>query len=65
MYSLIPAEHQAVVKTIVEEVQGRIPVTVGTGFNRQMAIELAQQSSHAGGDATRNLSHRRDMESPS
>jgi len=39
MYSLTPAEHQAVVKTIVEQVQGRIPVIAGTGFNRQMAID--------------------------
>ncbi len=50
MYSLTPAEHQAVVKTIVEEVRGRIPVIAGTGFNRQMAIELAQQSAQAGAD---------------
>ena len=50
MYSLTPAEHQAVVKTIVEQVQGRIPVIAGTGFNRQMAIELAWQSAHAGAD---------------
>jgi 5-dehydro-4-deoxyglucarate dehydratase len=44
MYSLTPAEHQSVVKAMVEEVQGKIPVIAGTGFNRQMAIELAQQS---------------------
>ena len=50
MYSLTPAEHQAVVKAIVEEVQGKIPVIAGTGFNRQMAIELAQQSAQAGAD---------------
>ena len=50
MYSLTPAEHQAVVKTIVEEVQGKIPVIAGTGFNRQMAIELAQRSAQAGAD---------------
>jgi 5-dehydro-4-deoxyglucarate dehydratase len=50
MYSLTPAEHQAVVKAIVEEVRGKIPVIAGTGFNRQMAIELAQQSAQAGAD---------------
>jgi 5-dehydro-4-deoxyglucarate dehydratase len=50
MYSLTPAEHHAVVETIVEEVQGKIPVIAGTGFNRQMAIELAQQSVQAGAD---------------
>jgi 5-dehydro-4-deoxyglucarate dehydratase len=48
MYSLTPAEHQAVVKSVVEEVRGKIPVIAGTGFNRQMAIELAQQSANAG-----------------
>jgi 5-dehydro-4-deoxyglucarate dehydratase len=50
MYSLTASEHGMVVKTIVEEVHGRIPVIAGTGFNRQMAIELAQQSAHAGAD---------------
>jgi Dihydrodipicolinate synthetase family len=50
MYSLTPAEHQAVVKSIVEEVHGKIPVIAGTGFNRQMAIELAQQSRKTGAD---------------
>ena len=50
MYSLTPSEHLAVVKTIVEEVSGKIPVIAGTGFNRQMAIELAQQSAHVGAD---------------
>ncbi len=50
MYSLTPAENLAVVETIVDEVQGKIPVIAGTGFNRQMAIELAQQSAQAGAD---------------
>ena len=50
MYSLTPAELLAVVKTIVEEVRGQVPVISGTGFNRQMAIELAQQSAQAGVD---------------
>jgi len=34
MYSLTPAEHQAVVNAIVEEVQGKIPVLVDGGFRR-------------------------------
>jgi 5-dehydro-4-deoxyglucarate dehydratase len=50
MYSLTPAELLSVVKTIVEEVRGQVPVISGTGFNRQMAIELAQQSAQAGVD---------------
>ena len=50
MYSLTPAELLSVVKTIVEEVRDQLPVISGTGFNRQMAIELAQQSAQAGVD---------------
>ena len=50
MYSLTPLEHQAVVRTVVEEVGGKLPVISGTGFNHQMAIELAQQSAEAGVD---------------
>jgi 5-dehydro-4-deoxyglucarate dehydratase len=51
MYSLTPAEHLEVVKATVEEVHGQIPVMAGTGFNWQLAIELAQQSERAGADA--------------
>jgi 5-dehydro-4-deoxyglucarate dehydratase len=51
MYSLTPAEHLEVVKATAEEVNGRIPVIAGTGFNVPMAIELAQQSARAGADA--------------
>ena len=47
VYSLTPSEHLAVVQTIVEEVRCKVPVIAGTGFNRQMAIELAQQSARA------------------
>ncbi len=50
MYSLTPSEHLSVVKTIIEEVRGKVPVIAGTGFNRQMAIEFAQQSARAGAD---------------
>src|SRR5260370_169254 len=31
LYSLSPAEHLAVVKTVVEEVKGRVPVLAGAG----------------------------------
>jgi 5-dehydro-4-deoxyglucarate dehydratase len=51
MYSLTPAEHSEVVKAIVEEVGRRVPVICGTGFNRQIAIDLAQQSAKLGADA--------------
>jgi 5-dehydro-4-deoxyglucarate dehydratase len=44
LYSLSPAEHAAVVKTVVEEVNGQIPVIAGTGFNPAIASELARES---------------------
>jgi len=51
VYSLSPAEHGEVVRAIVEEVAGRIPVIAGTGFNRTLAIDLARQARAAGADA--------------
>lgn len=51
MYSLTPAEHLEVVRATAEEVNGRIPVIAGTGFNVPIAVELAQQSARAGADA--------------
>jgi len=51
MYSLSPAEHGEVVKAIVEETAGRIPVFAGAGFNWSLAIELAKQSARLGADA--------------
>jgi 5-dehydro-4-deoxyglucarate dehydratase len=44
LYSLSPAEHAAVVKTVVEEVNGRMPVLAGTGFNPPIALELAREA---------------------
>jgi len=51
MYSLTPAEHRSVIQATVEEVQGRVPVISGTGFNQPLALELAQQSARLGVDA--------------
>jgi 5-dehydro-4-deoxyglucarate dehydratase len=51
LYSLTPSEHLAVVRTIVEEVRGKVPVIAGTGFNYKIGIELAEQSAGAGADA--------------
>jgi 5-dehydro-4-deoxyglucarate dehydratase len=48
LYSLSPAEHVAVVKVAVEEVNGRVPVLAGTGFNPAIAAELARQAAAAG-----------------
>ena len=44
LYSLSPSEHAAVVKTVVEEVHGQIPVLAGTGFNPAIASELAREA---------------------
>jgi len=44
LYSLSPSEHAAVVKTVVEEVNGRVPVLAGTGFNPPIASELAREA---------------------
>ena len=51
MYSLTPLEHQEVIQATVEEVSGRVPVICGTGFNRQIAMQLAQHSATVGADA--------------
>jgi 5-dehydro-4-deoxyglucarate dehydratase len=48
IHSLSPAEHLAVVKTVVEEVKGKVPVLAGTGFNPPIAAELAKQAAAAG-----------------
>jgi 5-dehydro-4-deoxyglucarate dehydratase len=50
-YSLAPAEYVEVVRVIVEEVGGRIPVIAGTGFNRALAVELARQAQGVGANA--------------
>src|SRR6266404_3398486 len=48
LYSLSPAEHLAVVRATVEEVNNRVPVLAGTGFNPPLAAELARQAAEAG-----------------
>src|SRR5690348_3480076 len=48
LYSLSPAEHGAVVRTIVAAVQGRAPVIAATGFNPPIAAELARQAAAEG-----------------
>jgi 5-dehydro-4-deoxyglucarate dehydratase len=48
LYSLSPAEHLTVVKATVEEVNGRVPVIAGAGFNPPIAAELARQAAVAG-----------------
>ncbi|MDQ3211056.1 MAG: dihydrodipicolinate synthase family protein [Acidobacteriota bacterium] len=48
LYSLTPAEHLEVVRTVVEEVEGKIPVIAGTGFNAALGAELARQAAGCG-----------------
>ncbi len=50
IHCLSPAEHLAVVKTTVEEVNGRVPVLTGTGFNPPIAAGLARRAAAAGVD---------------
>ncbi len=48
LYSLTPTEHLDVVRTIVEEARGRVPVIAGTGFSTALGTELAKQAAAAG-----------------
>src|SRR6185312_5774819 len=48
IHCLSPAEHLAVVKTTLEEVNGKVPVLTGTGINPPIAAETAKQSAAAG-----------------
>lgn len=48
LYSLTPSEHRAVVGTTVEEVNGRVPVIAGVGFNQPLGAALAEAAAAAG-----------------
>lgn len=48
LYSLTPEEHLEVVRAIVAEVNGRIPVIAGAGFNVALGPALARQAADAG-----------------
>lgn len=48
LYSLSPREHRDVVRSIVEAVNGRLPVIAATGFNPPIAAELASQAAAEG-----------------
>ena len=50
MYSLTPPEHLQVVQTTLEAVRGRVPVLTAVGFNQQLAVQMAQQSTTGGVD---------------
>ena len=48
IHCLSPDEHLAVVKATVEEVNGRVPVLTGAGFNPPIACEVARRAAAAG-----------------
>lgn len=51
VYSLTPAEHEAVVRAAVEATRGRLPIMAGVGFNAALATEMARGAAAAGADA--------------
>jgi 5-dehydro-4-deoxyglucarate dehydratase len=50
LYSLTPGEHADVVRTVVEECQGRIPVIAGAGCSAAIGTELAKRAADLGAD---------------
>jgi 5-dehydro-4-deoxyglucarate dehydratase len=50
VYSLTPDEHRQVVATTVEVFGGKTPVIAGVGFNRALAVQMAQQAAGLGAD---------------
>jgi 5-dehydro-4-deoxyglucarate dehydratase len=50
VYSLLPEEVEAVVRTSVKAAKGRMPVVAGTGFNASLGAELAQRAASAGAE---------------
>ena len=54
LHSLSTDEHLAVVKSTLEEVNGRHPVLAGVGFSPQTAVDMARgQARSSGAGATR------------
>ena len=50
LYSLAPAEHLAVIRAVVEESAGAVPVIAGVGFNTAIGRQLAADAARAGAD---------------
>ena len=48
LYSLSADEHLKVIKAVVQEVNGKVPVIAGTGFNPAIGAMLAKQAADAG-----------------
>lgn len=51
LYSLTPEEAEAVVRTTVDAVNGRMPVVAGTGFNAMLGADIARRAESAGAQA--------------
>ncbi|HEY7390024.1 MAG TPA: dihydrodipicolinate synthase family protein, partial [Bryobacteraceae bacterium] len=51
VYSLTPDEVEAVVRTTVKTVAGRMPVVAGTGFNAALGADIARRAERAGADS--------------
>jgi 5-dehydro-4-deoxyglucarate dehydratase len=50
LYSLMPDEVEAVVRTTVETVDRRMPVVAGTGFSAALGADIARRAERAGAD---------------
>ncbi len=50
LYSLAPAEHLSVIRAVVEESAGAVPVIAGVGFNTAIGRQLATDAARAGAD---------------
>ena len=50
LYSLTPDEYTQVVKVVVEETQGKVPVIAGAAYNASIGVELAKQAQRLGAD---------------
>jgi 5-dehydro-4-deoxyglucarate dehydratase len=50
VYSLTGDEHRQVVAATVEAFSGKVPVIAGVGFNRALAVEMAQRAATLGAD---------------
>jgi len=48
LHCLSPGEHLEVVQAAVAEVNGRVPVLTGVGFNTPIAVEMAKRAAAAG-----------------
>ena len=50
MYSMTPEENFEIIKATIDEVNGKIPVLAGVGFNGALAVEMAKKAEEAGAE---------------